>query len=511
MARLFPLVLGVCAVATALAGCPPPDAGVDCLPLVEVRSELLVPDLIIAALDRGNTRIVGRSGAVTPETELLVDDEPATVDEQGAFEVRIEGEREEVTLAAARGELSENHSFRVRDLDVARTCAVGAAVPSGTLPNDIGIAPGCAGAAELAALVTLTGDGSLDVVDVGAGMRPPSTPYFPPVDGVVAAEPFAVATAPTADRAAVTLRGLGTVALVAPCRGEVLDAAAPQTADSPWLVVDVDPAVALREPRDIDGDGLIDTTVARMRVSGPQAAVFSGERLWVAYTNVLEPALDASQPMTAGPGALLVFDLDGDVLVPAGYRVLPARNPQGLAADGGGGVWVSATGVYAFEGPRLVAGSDGALLHVTRDLAIAHVIDAGRFAPGTPTVVGNRLVVGSTLQGAIAIVDTAASSLEDGIRHSLTGDDRLNTVFDTALLPGGLVGAVHFETDRLHVVDPATATLDPWPFTSPLVLAEGGGTFRGVNAIAFERWRGAVLLALSAEVVGVDLRQVVGP
>jgi hypothetical protein len=174
-------------------------------------------------------------------------------------------------------------------------------------------------------------------------------------------------------------------------------------------------------------------------------------------------------------------------------------------------VWVSATGVYAFEGPRLVAGSDGALLHVTRDLAIAHVIDAGRFAPGTPTVVGNRLVVGSTLQGAIAIVDTAASSLEDGIRHSLTGDDRLNTVFDTALLPGGLVGAVHFETDRLHVVDPATATLDPWPFTSPLVLAEGGGTFRGVNAIAFERWRGAVLLALSAEVVGVDLRQVVGP
>jgi hypothetical protein len=498
-------------VALGLIGCPGPEDVDLCLPLIEVSADLVAPDHIAAvAVDEG-VRVRGLRGAARPGVDLTLDGATVDIDEGGGFDITLDGSADTVDLSATRGDATETVTYRVRSLDAARACVAGAAIPTGTLPNDVAAAPACGADGAIAALVTLTGDSSVDVVDLASTERPERTPFFPPTDGVLAAEPFGIARTPSSDHVAVTLRGLGTVALVDACTGDVLDSSPPQTADSGWLVVDVDPPVTLREPRDVDGDGLTDTQVRRMRASGPQAVVFSGGRLWVAYTNVLEPALDDARPMTAGDGALLVFDLDGDVLVPSGHRVLPVKNPQGLTPDGAGGVWVAATGVYAYDGPRLTTGSPGALVRVTSSLAVEQTIDAGGFAPGTPTLTGDRLVVGSTLEGVIAVVDVTAPDLDDATRWSLTGDDRLNTVFDTVALPGGLVGALHFETDRLHVIDPRTETLDAWPFSSPITIGDGGQTFRGAIALDVDGWRGAALLALSAEIVPLDLRQVMGP
>ena len=71
-------------------------------------------------------------------------------------------------------------------------------------------------------------------------------------------------------------------------------------------------------------------------------------------------------------------------------------------------MWVSHTGTFSYQGARLVAGSDGALVHVTADLLIDHVIDAKRFAPSTPALIGDQIIVGSMLEGAIIIMKSPA-------------------------------------------------------------------------------------------------------
>ena len=87
-------------------------------------------------------------------------------------------------------------------------------------------------------------------------------------------------------------------------------------------------------------------------------------------------------------------------------------------------------------------------------------------------------------------------------------------------LPGGLIGAASFNTDRLHVVDPRTRVVDPKPFCGPFVIGPGRPVFDGVQVCARRPGRAGVdfvepdiycLAGIASRVTPIELRKVLGP
>ncbi len=369
-----------------------------------------------------------------------------------------------------------------------------AAVPVGTVPNDVAL--GACGGAPVA-LVPASGDGRLDVLELPCGTLVGSV-LFAPEQGR-AATPWAVAV--DGERAWVTLQGRHSVALVDYCAASVIAevrAAEPLELEAP---------LHLSAPVDVDGDGTADTEVTRMVPRAPQPVVARAGVALVAFTNLLEPGLSPERPPLLGPGLLARLEHDGDGARVAGTTTLPCVNPQGLAWHGDA-LWASCTGPLGPTHDATVAAlGEGALVRVDPStLAILEVIDAGDLAPGTPAVVADGLVVGSLLRPAIARVASGA------LAEAAVPGRAVESLFECVPLDdgdGARAACTHFSGDRLVVVGGADAVLD---IVADIPVGPGGAAFRGAQAVALAtpeaRARGigaAVLLGLSAELVLLPL------
>lgn len=378
--------------------------------------------------------------------------------------------------------------------DPVGTCPAGAfaPIPVGTVPNDVAFAE-CEG--EPVLLVPASGDARLDVFTLPCGALRGSV-LFPP-EGAAPANPWAVAV--LGERALVTLQGQGTVALVDVCDARLLDRARPAQ------LLDLDPPLSLTTPLDADGDGAAESSVSRLLPRAPQAVLASGALAFVGYTNLLEPGLSAAQPPVLGPGLLARFAVEGDDLhAEPALATLPCANPQGLSHGGDGTLWISCSGPLGPSAEAAVAAlGDGALLRVdAASLEILEVVDAARFAPGTPALLPDGLVVGSLLQPALATL--SGNALDARAVHGKELESLFEcTAADTTAGPRAL--CTHFSGDRLLV---ARVDAEGPSVEAEIPVGPGGPVARGAQALALApdsaRARGigaAVLLGLSAEVI----------
>ena len=341
-------------------------------------------------------------------------------------------------------------------------CAVLPAFLTGTLPNDV-VFSTCG--AQRVALVTAGGEGRLLTHALPSGEAFAST-FFAP-DGDDGASPWAVATTADGTRAVVSLFGQDAVALVDPCTGQVLDV------------------------KTVEGQAT------------PEPVVVLGDRAFVAFTNIETFSLDGEPPVLR-QGTLAVFTIDGDTLVQDELRELPSCvNPQGLVAHDGD-VIVSCSG-------PLAQGADGGQQAVADGAIVIgdHVIDAGRSAPATPTVIDGMVIVGSLVDPVILVAELGGDSLREGLR--LPGPD-VDAVFDTVAWDQDTALALQFSADTLHALKvgrDGTLTLE-----KSLAVGPGGVAFRGAQAIdvdgdaAVGTVDAVVLLGLSVEIVPLELNGV---
>jgi hypothetical protein len=138
-------------------------------------------------------------------------------------------------------------------------------------------------------------------------------------------------------------------------------------------------------------------------------------------------------------------------------------------------------------------------------LTIEESLPLDDFAPATPAIHGEHIVVGSLVRGAIA---TRAGT---ELRIESLGSEATDSLFEATLLPGGLALVTQFNTDELHVFDLDGDELHPWPFTAPLKVGPGGPGKRGAQLVTAAGLDAVVVLGLSAELVPLSLRQVFGP
>ena len=494
-----------------LAGCDPASAPPRCEAPLSAPDASIVWRHIAVGPDDGALRVRGFDNAAPPETRITAPDGTQTqADERGRFDFRVPSPAEDrftLTFDLPSGQqLAQD--FRTSDN---QGCIRSTPIPTGTTPNDVVITE----CTEMpVGLVAATADAQINALPLfSEGSAPRQSADFP-LRGDKAPLPFSVALDDTGTLAAASLNGQDAVALFAPCTGEVLSVAE-ASAFTPPLMLSVFPAVTLSTPLDVNGDGEEDNVVTQMLPRAPQGVAFADGLLLVTYTDLLQPALSPSEPAQFGPGALLAYAVSAQELRPMAATALPCINPQSATTAPDDTVWISCSGAFAYDDAgQLAASTDGALLQVQPStLSILHVIEMGRFSPGTPIFYEDRIAVGSLLHGQVALLSQQSTSVDDAELLQLGPAEEVESVFELAKGPGGIALATVFSADTVVAIDLVTGELSPWPLDQPLTLREGGDATRGATAIAADAagLRFATVLSLSAQVVPLDLRWSFGP
>ena len=497
------------ALFTLLVGC----GGADPAPAPEAQ----VPDVPGARLEliyatRG--LFGGLDGALEPGVQATLLDPDgavlATVSGDGAGRFSVPhaappGAR--LTLVVGEAQVG----FRVRDPAAARAAAVHPSLGGvGAVPNDLIVA----GAPEAShGVVVRSGDNAVSVVDLATGLTgAPLGVRLPAVDGPHGPRPaapwFVAALDPDGLRVAVTAAGQDRVYVVDLGRGEVervLSAPPSVTLAAPFT---------LPRPVDVDGDGAEEATVTTFAPKTPQPVAVIDGRLLVAYATVLEADRGGASQQVLLPAVVVSFDLSDLDAAPA-VQVLDVLNPQELRGDGAGGALLTCSGTFRIQGVEAV--TPGAVLRLDpRTLEVQDIRRFDALLPTTAIAAAGRLWVGSLARGKVVhftFGDPEAAELA-------LNDLPVDSVFRLIALPGGLIGAPSFNTDRLHVIDPRAAALDPAPFFGPLAVGAGGEIFDGLQVVARRPGRAGVdfvgpdlfvLSGISAQVTPVELRRVLGP
>jgi hypothetical protein len=370
-------------------------------------------------------------------------------------------------------------------------------LPTGTTPNAVAVVR-CADGVRL--LVAASAEARLEVLDP-AGRAPPRSVFLG-----AGASPWDVAVVRHADdavtdvddaasRAVVTLAGSHGVALVRPC-------GTPALLD---IVVDEVPLplpdpVTLRQPDDVDGDGINDPVATAMTPRSPQSVVVVPgviPDIIVAFANILDVSTAADAPMLTGPGVLSRWRLtdaaeDGDAarLTAVDRLVVPGcENPGGLAVSGPGQVAVACAGRFVLAATGYGKASDGAIVVVTVGDVLAEVArQAGSMTPGPVVVHAGALVTGDLLDGALRRLDAGDLSVVAERSGSGTIDSAFSLVVtdDDVLVAGWFDGRLEYD-----------------PFGTPSAVAAPAGPPRGLVDLVDDGDRVWGLLTLSAELVAL--------
>lgn len=430
-------------------------------------------------------------------------------DARGGFELELG--RVDATSGVLHRDGQPIERFRLREAEAARRAAVWPAVGgAGSVPNDLLFVG--EGAPPRLVLVR-SGDHAVSVFDLELGLDAGLGVRLPELDaarGPMGAQPWFAAPLPDGERVAVSAFLHGRVYVVH------LPSLRVERSFEPSGPVSLPAPIALPYPLDLDGDGRIVSSVSRFVPRCPQGVLVHGDHLFVAYSGFVAPRLSDARPPVYLPGVLLRFSLREPERAPQSL-LLPFQNPQwlGLAQDPARLLVVS-SGVLDAD-PEVRATSAGGVMLVSLDaFELEHSVDLGTRAPGSALLFEGELWVSSLVRPEVWRV--ALYGGDEAVFR--LNDERVDSVFRLVPLPGGLIGAPSFNTDRLHVIDPRRRLLDPSPFFGPLELGPGRPIFDGLQVVARRPGRGGVdfvgpdLYALSgvaSRVVPVELRKVLGP
>lgn len=506
--------------------CNPPTESALCLapPPPPAEHGLRETNIAVGFVGEG-IRVRGFSNAARPATAIEVQLGKRTrqveADANGRFIVDLNAEDISMAHGATAQaptelqirEIDSDHavSFRIR-AEAAQECVVRNPLSVGTTPNDL-VVQTCE--EKSFAFVVHSTDGTVAGFSI-EGEPPPPAVSFPVSENQRGANPWSIAFDDAGISAAVTLFGQNSVAWVTPCTGQIRSVTQAAQSDGSPLWLDISPPVKLDLALDVDGDGNTETDITRMLPRTPQGIVFADDRWLVTYTNLLQVG---AKPVY-GPGLVVAFERDDGKLVPTGHRVLPCTNPQSITLDPGGNPWVSCTGVLGPGPDGFAALSDGHLLRLSaQTLDVEATISMGAFGPGTPAFYDSQIVVGSLVRPRVAVLHQDMVSIESGNIVQLDEPDRVESVFETLPLTGGLVLVAEYGTDRLHVLDVEELVVNPWPFEDGIAVGPGGMAFRGLQSLALTPRDAApaatadafALLAQSHELVPLRLWQVMGP
>jgi len=479
---------------------------------------------IATGSDQARTRARGFDGAVPVGTTVTIRSAGQVLaetlaDERGRFDVSFDAaDTVDIAVAGQGLDAEQTLQFAVRDISAAQEEAVVQRLAqAGSVPNDILIPPAYALATDALVLVVNSGDNTVDnlsLVSGGRGFPPAQLSDTAGAHGPVAAQPFAAVALERL--AAVTRMGQSGVTLFEISTGQIvsaLDVNQPVTLPQPFV-----PAV----PVDANNDGAVETSISALVPRMFEGIAASGNRLFVAASNVLK----SGTPAVYAPGMVLAFDVVGTTLACANPAVALTSfdNPQTIVADASA-VYVVETGVLDLAGGSWHTTSDGGIdILDPATLTVTRSINLGRTAPGSAAVTANGtyLYVGSLLHPHVYKIEIATGTVVRGPDNPIVLFESadVQSIFSLVAHPMGLVFASSFNTDQIYAVDSADDSVSPWPFADPLKVGDGGMAFGGAHMLALRPgrngvdFRGAdlvVLMSLAARIATVDTRFIMGP
>ncbi|GEM_PF-4174500 len=490
----------------------------------------LLPDnelnyhLMVVAQFESNIRMKGFATAAPPNTTIGYTDSEGTVhnhtsDEDGAFDFTINAggsalpERVQISFQVQND--SVTHNFRVRQLESDLTRVPQAPHATGQIPNDILITADTLWVlASADALLQ-----SFELSPEDEELRVSEDVYFPLDDHNRGANPYQMALHDSEKWMAVSLFAQQAVVIVNTDTFE-------EVARFPLSAI---PAHQLPEPLqvqtpvDADGDGLTETTITQMQPRFPQVLLWRGDTLWAATTNYLQFATGPQNPAVLAPGTLLGFDWSNQELSLNQVLQLEHKNPQDLKVNGdeiliacSGVASTNADGIWQLQEPGALLSLD-----INAEQSIETVMLFDDFSPSTVNLTSDSIVIGNSIEANFALIPLtdAPTEKEVIILEATTATDSVFTSLD---LGGGLLVVAQFGTDALWFYDLSQKELNPWPFTSPLVISPQltNGIFKGLlrlqqrpgkPGVDYSGWSVMALTSLSSEVVPLDFFEVMGP
>lgn len=453
-------------------------------------------ELIYAVAGPDGPRVGGLDDSVPPSTRVTVSDASgvaigeAVADADGRFDIAlISGSAATTVVVTVDG---VGVPFRLRDPEVARGEAVRPSIDgAGSSPNDLVIAGAVDGPH---AVVVRSGDNALSTFDLQSGLQdgvrmPGSDPWFAaPLND--AGTRFAVT--------GIKDHSVHIVDVSTQRLERTLVASAAAVLAAPFT---------LASPVDVDGNGIDDTVIDRLVPRSPQAVAVAGGKLVVAYSGFVGPGVFV-------PGVVAMWTLDDLDAAPT-YVVLDRLNPQELRMSALGllvvcsGALDFSTGTWRQLSPSAVHVLDTATSSVTR------TFELDDFVAGTALVAAGGLWAGSIVSGTLRRVDLVSNE----VTSVTLNDEVVDSVFRMLPLPGGLIAVPSYNTDRLHILDPRTATLAPPPYYGPLVVGPGRPVFDGLQICARRPGRAGVdfvgpdiyCLAAASRVTPIETRKLLGP
>lgn len=463
----------------------------------------------------GSARFGGLAGAI--EDDLAVWD--LRIAGRGALAITPEaGGRFELEVPvgdASSGILHRDgipvQSFRLRDAVLARRAAVGPPIGgAGSVPNDLLFV----GQGEDTRLVLVrSGDHAISVFDRELGLETKEGLRLPERSsshGPLGAQPWFAAPLQDGEHIAVSAFLQGRAYVIHLPTLEV------EATLEPTVPLELAAPHVLPYAIDLDDSGRMVSEVSRFLPRSPQGLAVHHDHLFVAYSGFVAPRLSPTMPPVYLPGVLLRFSLADPQAAPRSLR-LPFDNPQSVTFDEDlGRLIVTASGVLDSDPEVRSVTPGGVVIIDPESMAVTERFELLGFAPGSTLSKAGALWVSSLIRPEVVRLP-----LDGGARETFRlNPEAVDSVFRLVELPGGLIGAPSFNTDRLHVIDPWRRTLDPSPFFGPLELGPGRPIFDGLQVIARRPGRGGVdftgpdlyaLSGIASRVVPVELRKVLGP
>lgn len=446
------------------------------------------------------------SGAVPDGSTVLIDGLPMEIDDSGngSFTSSSIGSNEQddsILTGSIESPTGQNEEVEFRLGSTA--CFVQDRHTTAAVSNDFDYAM-CGNETEV--YVLSSAESNLVAYQTGESVS------FDKTDGI-GASPFAVDI--VEGLAVVSHFGTHQLSLVDICSGEIKWHDRVRDAAGALVRVDLMDTITAAPPRDVDLDGVIDTTVSDMALSHPQGVLMRDDHVFVVYINQLAPATEDAEQVL-GPGVLVTLVKQDDALVFQDMTVLAFENPQAIVGHDDQ-LLVSASGRFGAIRDGYTPVTDGGLTifdgldSAAFDFSSRRERNLEDFAPAKPSVSQDHIVLGSLVSPRVLVLDRQGLTTEGEI--PLHDQPRLDSVFSVSHWAGPLFFASEFSTDRVHLINALTLEKNPVPFpaTGISMRTEGNMLSHGLLKIDFRESTGHALLSLSSEIVNLNPLAVFGP
>jgi len=466
-------------------------------------------ELVYTVSHSKETVVGGLRGSVPGSADIMVRSSTGAVlvetmaDEDGRFHAQLPAlahERVQIQVGA-----QAPVEFRVREFKSAQSGVVGSAFNGmGHIPNDLIV---ITEDERAYGLVVRSGDNAVSKIDLQSGLsRGVRLPDIIAPDGqVYAANPWFMKPAPDG-HVFVTAFGQSRVYLL-----DLRNERVAQTLNVLAPVI-LDQAHSLARAVDINRDGVPESEVTQFVPRSPQALFVTSDQLVVAYSGFVSPRLDADRGAVYLPSVLAFWPL-ADLTTSPKYLVLPQLNAQEISLSHDGQLLVTCSGVIETIDGVLQTTSESSVIKIDpRSQSITEVHSLGRFGASSSVDIDGHLWTGSLLRAQVQNVKTK--------KVIELNQEPVDSVFRLQLMPGKLIAAPSFNSDRIHIIDAYTGELQPPPFYEPFEVGPGRPIFDGAQILARRSGRAGVdfvgpdlfcISGIASRLTPIETRKLMGP